>query len=57
MDDDDKPMRRVSYLRATANEGVFSAESDIDSSPASLQPEQEPETPELDEAPIPTTKP
>lgn len=55
--DDDKPMRRVSYLRATANDADFHIDSDFDSSPSvvSAVPEVEPETPEADEVPI--TKP
>lgn len=60
LDDEDKPMRRVSYLRATANESNFNIESDFDSSPASLQPsdtQEAPETPELDEVPTPAVKP
>lgn len=55
--DDDKPMRRVSYLRATANDGAdFHIDSDCDSSPV-VVPEVEPETPEADEAPLSIVKP
>lgn len=56
--DDDKPMRRVSYLRATANDGSgFHIDSDFDSSPVSLVPELgELDTPEAEE-PVPLNKP
>lgn len=33
--DDDRPMRRVSYLRATANENSLQGDSDMDNSPTS----------------------
>lgn len=39
-------MRRVSYLRATANENALQLDSDMDQSPVS----QPPDTPETDEA-------
>lgn len=46
IEDDERPMRRVSYLRATANENALQLDSDMDQSPVSLPPD----TPETDEA-------
>lgn len=44
-DDEDRPMRRVSYLRATANENSLQlqGDSDMDNSPMSV-PADTPET-------------
>lgn len=39
IEDDDRPVRRVSYLRATANEGSLQLlDSDMDNSPMSAPP-------------------
>lgn len=55
-DDDNKSMRRISYLRATANDGAFQMDSE-DSSPVSLQlPDKEVDTPETDEISINANK-
>lgn len=45
--DDDRPMRRVSYLRATANENTLQGDSDMDNSPTSGTAD----TPENESAP------
>lgn len=45
IEDDDRPMRRVSYLRATANESALQIENDMDQSPMSIAPD----TPDTDE--------
>lgn len=37
-EDEDRPVRRVSYLRATANENVLTIDSDLDNSPMSAPP-------------------
>lgn len=45
LDDEDRKMRRVSYLRATAHDNLFQMlESDPDSSPMSLPPADTPDT-------------
>uniref|UniRef100_A0A182TYD4 Uncharacterized protein n=1 Tax=Anopheles melas TaxID=34690 RepID=A0A182TYD4_9DIPT len=45
LDDEDRKMRRVSYLRATAHDNLFPMlESDPDSSPMSLPPADTPDT-------------
>lgn len=50
IEDDDRPVRRVSYLRATANENSLQLlDSDMDNSPMSSVP---PYTPETDVQPI-----
>lgn len=46
-EEDERPMRRVSYLRATANDSALHNENDMDQSPMSSLP---PGTPETDEA-------
>lgn len=38
VEDEDRPVRRVSYLRATANENVLTIDSDLDNSPMSAPP-------------------
>lgn len=45
MEEDERPMRRVSYLRATANDCAFNIDSDLDSSPLS----QPPDTPDTED--------
>lgn len=37
-EDEDRPVRRVSYLRATANENALTIDSDVDNSPMSAPP-------------------
>lgn len=37
-EDEDRPVRRVSYLRATANENALTIDSDLDNSPMSAPP-------------------
>lgn len=44
-EEDERPMRRVSYLRATANETALQNENDMDQSPMGMPPG----TPDTDE--------
>ena len=38
-EDDERKMRRISYLKATANDMAFQIDSDLDNSPVSQAPE------------------
>lgn len=38
-EDDERKMRRISYLKATANDMTFQIDSDLDNSPVSQAPE------------------
>lgn len=50
IEDDDRPVRRVSYLRATANENSLQLlDNEMDASPMSSAP---PYTPDADAQPI-----
>uniref|UniRef100_A0A182PNS0 PDZ domain-containing protein n=1 Tax=Anopheles epiroticus TaxID=199890 RepID=A0A182PNS0_9DIPT len=52
LEDDERKMRRISYLRATAHENLFQMlESDPDSSPMSLPPADTPDTDPATEPP------
>ena len=51
IEDDERPVRRVSYLRATANESSlqqYLESSDLDNSPMSAAPD----TPEVETVPV-----
>ncbi|XP_035898199.1 uncharacterized protein LOC118505862 isoform X2 [Anopheles stephensi] len=62
-EDDERKMRRISYLRATAHDNLFQMlESDPDSSPMSLPPADTPDTdatepPAIESPSLPTTVP
>uniref|UniRef100_A0A182SQD6 PDZ domain-containing protein n=1 Tax=Anopheles maculatus TaxID=74869 RepID=A0A182SQD6_9DIPT len=61
LEDDERKMRRISYLRATAHDNLFQMlESDADSSPMSLPPADTPDTdaaepPAIESPGLPTT--
>lgn len=46
-EDDERKMRRISYLKATANDMAFQIDSDLDNSPVSQAPET-PDEPDED---------